>query len=299
MNSTPPNNHFNLNSIRQSLKYFLFGKGTNVFLSLAILFSLAALMPQADYAAFVSWQALVLLVGLVSTFGIQAVMHRFLPELRSNGNRLIYRLLTIGVSLRFVLALAIVGILLINLPLLTSALNVPDQGGLLGYFLLIGALRITGLSMSQACDALLWQRLTQVSLVLVNLTRVLGILLVYLLFSVDLKSVILVELVAELLFLVLLINIRVVGSKPTTSLALWWLKIFSQSFAYYVRERAEPSTCSTILQYLRSSNPRFCRQHRSVGSTIYACYSNDWFYPTRVYRSIHLWQRVQVARQNV
>lgn len=223
MTSAASNKHFGLDSIRQSLKYFLFGKGTNVFLSLAILFSLAGLMPQKDYASFVSWQALILLVGLVSTFGIQAVMHRFLPELRSNGNRLVYRLMAIGVSLRFVLALTLVSILLINLPLLTSLLKVPDQDGLLTWFLLIGTLRITGLSMSQACDALLWQRLTQVSLVIVNLIRVLGILLAYLAFSVDLKSIILIELLAETLFLIFLfVGARSRWRNDDSTTSQWW-----------------------------------------------------------------------------
>jgi len=204
MTNAAPIKHFGLDSIRHSLKYFLFGKGTNVFLSLAILFSLAGLMPQNDYAAFVSWQALILLVGLISTFGIQAVMHRYLPELRSNNNRLIYRLLTIGVSFRFLLSLMIVSVLILNLPFISSLLKVPNQDDLLVWFLLVGALRITGLSMSQACDALLWQRLTQISLVIVNLLRVAGILLLYLMFTVDLKHIILVELVAESLFLILL-----------------------------------------------------------------------------------------------
>ena len=127
MSKSATQNHFGLDSIRQSLKYFLFGKGSNAFLSLAILFALAALMEEIEYASFVSWQALILLIGMVSTLGIQAVMHRFLPELRADDSPLIYKLLSIGVSLRFLLALLIVGIIIANLPFIVALLKVPNH----------------------------------------------------------------------------------------------------------------------------------------------------------------------------
>ena len=150
MTKTNSQNHFGLDSIRKSLKFFLFGKGSNAFLSMAILFSLAALMVEAEYAAFVSWQALILLVAKLAAFGIQSVMHRFLPELRADSNPLVYRLLTVGVSLRFLVVLLFVVIMIANLPLLISLLKVPNYDDLLSAFLLIGALRLTGLSLAQA-----------------------------------------------------------------------------------------------------------------------------------------------------
>lgn len=198
-------NYFGLESIRQSLKYFLLGKGSNAFLSTAILFSLAALMQEAEYAAFVSWQALILLIGMVSTLGIQAVMHRFLPELRTDGNVLVYKLLTTGVTLRFLLALLIVIIMIINLPFLISLLNVPNQDDLLGIFLLIGALRLTGLSLSQACDALLWQRLTQTGLVITNVFRVGAIFFVHYIFEITLANIVIIEFFAEVILLLILV----------------------------------------------------------------------------------------------
>jgi len=198
------NNHFGLDSIRSSLKYFLFGKGSNAFLSLAILFSLAALMEESEYAAFVSWQALILLVAKVSTLGIQAVMHRFLPELRADNNSLVYRLLSIGVSLRFLVALLIAIIMIINLPLLISLLKVPNHDDLLSVFLLIGALRLTGLSLSQACDSLLWQRLSQIGLVTTNIFRVCAIFAVHYTSGVTLTSIVIIELLAESLFLLMM-----------------------------------------------------------------------------------------------
>ena len=197
--------HFGLNSIRQSLKYFLFGKASNAILSTTILFSLAALMEQTEYAAFVSWQALIMLIGMISTLGIQAVMHRFLPELRTEGNPLVYKLLTSGVSLRFLLAILIMVILIFNLPYLVSLLNIPNEDELLAIFLLIGALRLTGLSLSQACDALLWQRLTQSGLVATNVFRVAAIFIVHYTVGITLTNIVLIEFCAEALLLCALI----------------------------------------------------------------------------------------------
>ena len=205
MSKSATQNHFGLDSIRQSLKYFLFGKGSNAFLSLAILFALAALMEEIEYASFVSWQALILLIGMVSTLGIQAVMHRFLPELRADDSPLIYKLLSIGVSLRFLLALLIVGIIIANLPFIVALLKVPNHDNLLGVFLLIGALRLTGLSLSQACDALLWQRLTQIGLVSTNIFRIAAIFFMHYAFSLTLTHVVIIEFIAEAIFVLLLI----------------------------------------------------------------------------------------------
>ncbi len=205
MKNASPQKHFGLDSIRQSLKYFLFGKASNAVLSTTILFALAALMEQAEYAAFVSWQALILLIGMISTLGIQAVMHRFLPELRTDGNPLVYRLLTTGVSLRFLLALLIMVVLIFNLPYLVSLLNIPNEDDLLALFLLIGAIRLTGLSLSQACDALLWQRLTQTGLVATNIFRVCAIFVVHYTVGVTLTNIVLIEFCAEALLLSLLI----------------------------------------------------------------------------------------------
>lgn len=201
MTKTNSQNHFGLDSIRKSLKFFLFGKGSNAFLSMAILFSLAALMVEAEYAAFVSWQALILLVAKLAAFGIQSVMHRFLPELRADSNPLVYRLLTVGVSLRFLVVLLFVVIMIANLPLLISLLKVPNYDDLLSAFLLIGALRLTGLSLAQACDSLLWQRLSQISLVVTNVFRICAIYFVHYAFEVTLTNIVIIEFLAESIFL--------------------------------------------------------------------------------------------------
>lgn len=220
------NNHFGIESVRQSLKYLLFGKSSNAVLSMAILFSLAAFMEETEYAAFVSWQAVILLIGMVSTFGVQAVMHRFLSELRADNNPLVYKLLSIGVCIRFLLSLIISLIMIANLPAFISLLKIPDQDGLLSAFLLIGSLRLTGLSLSQAFDALLWQRLNQIGMVATNIFRVGAIFFLNYFFTVTLTNIVIIELIAESIFVVLLtwgaIKNWLTDSSHNLSSPSWW-----------------------------------------------------------------------------
>jgi len=205
MQDKPSKNHFGLKSIQQSLKYFVFGKGSNAFLSIAILFALARFMAEVDYAIFVSWQALVVLLGTVSTFGVQSVTQRFLAELRTNNNQLIYKILGIGISLRLIFALIIAGLLIFFIPFIASALNIPEKQALLSMFLLIGALRVTNLTLAQACDTLLWQRLSQVGLVVTNLFRLGSIYLVHSLQGISLMDVVIIECIAETVYFVYLV----------------------------------------------------------------------------------------------
>ena len=229
MNAPTQKDHFGLSSIRKSLKYFIFGKGSNAFLSIAILFSLARFLSKDDYAVFVSWQAIVIMVGLISTFGTQSVTQRFLAELRTNSNPFIYKFLGYGVALRLLFAILVSTILIFNISFVSSALNIPYAQDLLIIFLLVGALRVTSLTLSQACDALLWQRLSQVGLVAANTFRFIGFICVYHFYGLSLSKVVVIELIAEIIFFTYLVvgvkaNQRADMESPTesTESTEWW-----------------------------------------------------------------------------
>ena len=195
-------NHFGLDSVKKSLKHFVVGKGMNIILSLSILLSLARLLDQADYAAFVSWQALVILIGLISSVGTQPVLQRFLAELRSQENNvLVYRLLTFGAICRFGAAFTLVFLLVYCFPGLFESLSIPGNLKLLSLFLFVGAVRVTSLTISLALDSLLWQKLSQASLVSANIFRIVSIIYVHNFSNLTIEVVVWIELGAEIVFL--------------------------------------------------------------------------------------------------
>jgi len=179
--------HYGPRAIGASLKHFMVGKGMKVFSSVVVLILLARLLPKDQYAAYISFQL------------------RYIPELRSTGlDRIAYRMLALGVVLRVVALLIPIGIVLAIAPALGEWLNLSQWMWLLPLYLLVGLIRLTSLTLSQAMESLLWQREAQYSLAAGNIARMLALVAASYLVTVDLRLAIFIELAAEVLILSLL-----------------------------------------------------------------------------------------------
>ena len=199
--------YFGVSAISSSLRHFFIGKGFTIVSSLSVVFLLARYLEQKEYAVFISWQAIILVVGIVTTAGIQAVMHRYLPELRSNANnKLVYRMIVIGVISRLLFMLLTVMTLLYFLPNLVEFLNQTQWQWLLPWYLCVGLIRLVSLSLAQAMEALLWQRISQYSLAIASMAKLSGVLLCILMGKMSLLNIVIVESISESLLLLLLVR---------------------------------------------------------------------------------------------
>lgn len=230
MSSKPESNlkkSYGLGAISRSLKPFLIGKGVRLFVSVAVILLLARVLEQSQYAVYVSLQALITLVGAVSSIGVQQSMLRYIPELRAAGNnRAMYWLFTRGMVLRVVLVALV---LLIGMPF---AVKYGDKLGLqewlwvIPWYAGVGVLRLAALSLSQSLEALLWQKQAQYGMAIGGFVRLLGVVLVLQFGQLDLWAVILIELVAEALSLLIMavgwFNKRSADVHKTDGSLEWW-----------------------------------------------------------------------------
>lgn len=205
--------HYSATALGRSLRHFLIGKGFKILSSVSLLILLGRYLSQSEYATYVAFQGLVLIAGFISSIGIESVLARYIPELRSSKNdRYAFQLLLYGALTRFTVLL-----LMVPLGLLISA-KLGEQFGfsewlwLLPYYLAVGVFRLTALTVSQALESFLWQRAAQYSLAAGNFFRLIATVAVLFasfkypeLVQFGLAWVVAIELTSEILSLSMLI----------------------------------------------------------------------------------------------
>lgn len=162
-----PNKHYGRGAILRSLGHFLIGRAGAGAATLAVLLLSIRYLTTPEFAAYASLHALVLVLGLVTSLGINPLLLRMLPELRTaNNNRAVYRLLTVGTLARVLCYGVGAAICLAVLPAIASWLKLTHFEPLLALYLLVGLLRVNGTFLANALESLLWQKQAQYSLAL-------------------------------------------------------------------------------------------------------------------------------------
>jgi O-antigen/teichoic acid export membrane protein len=198
--------HYSLDNLRLSLQHFFVGKAASAITGLLLMVLLARWLPKADYAVYISLQALLVIVSYVTSFGISQTLFRYMPELRTANNNLpmyrmiarafLSRLLVIGSGLLLIWAL---------LPLLSQAFAMTRWQDWIPLYLLVGWLRLSGEFLSRVMETLLWQKQSQYILALNSLLRLSLVLSAAVLASVNIPTLFFIELASEILTLGLLL----------------------------------------------------------------------------------------------
>ncbi len=197
--------YYGLSSISNSLSHFLIGKGFKIVTSVTVLILLARYMEQSQYAVYISLQALILLIGLISSAGFQAVLNRYVPELRATGNNLaMYRLMLTGIVMRILVLVLVMAIAMIFKDAISGWLNFSEWVWILPWYFFVGVARLSVLSMSQSMESLFWQKDAQYSLAAGSLIRFFLVLLFIYFGEIDLVSVVIIEAIAESMALLII-----------------------------------------------------------------------------------------------
>jgi len=195
--------HYGLGAISRSLRHFLVGKTFTMVSAFAVLFLLAGVLEPYEYAVYISLQAVVILIGRVSGFGLQKVLLRYLPELRAtDNNHSAYRLLWQATLLRCGLIGLMMLIAALSLPALGRAFGLGEWLWLIPWYLFVGYLRLMNHWIASMLESFLWQREAQYAIALGSLLKLAGVLLLGA--QLDLMSVVVIEFISEMLVLVLL-----------------------------------------------------------------------------------------------
>lgn len=202
-----PPRYYGLAFIRHSFVHFVFGKGLSAASSLVVLVIVIRNLAVAEFAVYASMHALVLMLGILSSLGVNAVLLRFLPELRAaHNNRAMYRLMAIGMALRMMLYAVAALMLLPFADTVGALLKMEEWARFLPLYLIVGFLRVNATFAIWVLESLLWQKEAQYSLAVAYVFKLAMVLAVVWNGTLSLETFVLIECGVELLSLVLLLS---------------------------------------------------------------------------------------------
>ncbi|NEV62837.1 lipopolysaccharide biosynthesis protein [Thiorhodococcus minor] len=198
--------HYGLDAVRKSLAHFLVGKTFRMLASVTVLLLLARVLPVEQYAVYIAFQALIALLDVLTSIGVQKVLFRYLPELRATGNnRAAYRLLFYGMLFRLLVVSLLFLAALPLLPWVARVFNVEEWIWLLPWYLLVGYLRLGAFWLSQCLESLLWQKESQYSMAVGGAVAALVMVYLAVVGELTLERVVLAEGLGESVALSLLV----------------------------------------------------------------------------------------------
>lgn len=229
--------YYGLARIRDSLFHFVFGKGFSAFSALAVVILIIRELSVGEYAIYATLYAIVMMLRLLTSFGINSTVLRFIPDLRVVANNVAaYRLLFAGVALRAVFYIAPVAIAyLFAGDQLVELLSLDGFEWAFMLYLIVGFFRISGLFYAGALESLLWQKQTQYSIAFSNLIKLLGVIGLIYLKDFSLYNVILLELSCEILTMILMLSTSIYSWRQDTARGEGQASTLTQETGRYVR----------------------------------------------------------------
>jgi O-antigen/teichoic acid export membrane protein len=198
--------HYGLENLRHSLRHFFIGKAATAVTAVVLLLLLARWLSKEDYAVYVSLQAVLVIISYATTFGVSQSLLRFIPELRvANNNLPLYRKVVHSLVVQSVAIAAGFFVVALALPWLEQWFNLHAWREWVYLYLVVGWLRLTGQFLGRIMETLLWQKQSQYSQATGSFLRLLAIALAAKFGVLDIPTLFVIELAAEILILILLL----------------------------------------------------------------------------------------------
>ncbi len=197
--------HYGLEAVRSSLVHFLTGKALTAALSVGALMLVARTLPVESFAAYTVFQGVVLIIGLVSSFGVGQTMFRYVPELRAaNHNLPMYRLIFAGTGTQMLVIAAGLALAWSTREWWAPSFQLVDWLPWLLLYLPVGWMRLVNMFIFRTMESLLWQKVTQYSLASGAFVRFTAAGLLLWQDALTLQTVIYTEIISESVVLLLL-----------------------------------------------------------------------------------------------
>jgi len=199
--------HYDLPAITRSLLHFLLGKGVAAATALVVLVVVIRQLTLTEFAVYTSMHAMALIIGLLSSFGTNQLMMRFLPELRVRGNFVaMYRLLFRGIAIRGLTYAAVALLIYVYAEPICRAFEFDAWVEIVRLYCLVGFLRVNGTFIGAALESLLWQREAQYSAAASGLVKLALVLVALWRGGIDLAGFVAIEIASELVLLLLVLG---------------------------------------------------------------------------------------------
>lgn len=200
------NHHYGIDAIRSSITHFVFGKALTAVFSVVVLLLIARVLPVNQFAAYTIFQALIILVNMISDFGVGSIVVRYIPELRAANNNLpMYQLIFRCVGIRMGLIATTLALVWFTSAWWSPWFKLDDWLPWLALYLPVGWLRLSNLFVFRTMESLMWQKVTQYSMAAGSLIRLIIVMWLVWDDSLSFQSVILMELASELMIFMLLL----------------------------------------------------------------------------------------------
>lgn len=170
-------NPYGASQVRKSLINFIFGKGASAVVGFSILLLLVRLLSPQEYGVYIAMLAMLEITQLASNFGLIAVAHRYVPELRSKNNGgALYRLIIQLCSVRLVTLLIAAIFLSSSAEWVASLIGLSGYEAVLAMYLVVIVSEGFARYLDVIFDSLLLQGYSQVCILVRNSIRLIALI---------------------------------------------------------------------------------------------------------------------------
>ena len=199
-------NHYDAKQITHSFLHFITGKVFTAISTLSILLLLARSLSKPEYAAYVTFEALTGLTGLLASFGINQTVLRYTAELRASNNGLaLYFLIRKAIISRAIIFAFALLILTILTPIIANFLGFSAHIHIFYLYMFAGWIGLICALTGSIMETLLWQKSTQYTYAATAALRLLLIGSCYLFSNIDLLRLVSIDIIYESMTLLVML----------------------------------------------------------------------------------------------
>ncbi|MFK7965138.1 MAG: lipopolysaccharide biosynthesis protein [Burkholderiaceae bacterium] len=192
--------------VRRGLVHFLTGKALTSVAGVGTFLLLVRALPLEEFAAYSILFGLVELVTAITGVGITHVMARYVPEVYAIHLNATFRALVLRLLLlRFLVLAASVGLMWVFAEPISQFIGLADWQSALIMYLWVIAIRTVLLTFFTLLEQMLLQGSAQLSMSLVTVSRFAILALLWWLGVLDLTTVIIVEIITDLVGIVIMV----------------------------------------------------------------------------------------------
>jgi len=196
----PHSEPYSASRIRRGVFHLIGGKAITSIAGIGTFLLLVRALPVEQFAAYTILFALVELVEASTGVGLSQILSRYVPELYVGHHRnALRRLVTIVLTLRIGVLTAFVGIVYLLAPSVAPLIGLSGWEWAVKAYLAVVLVRVSAMALFGILESMLHQGIAQLGFGLVTAMRFMLLLGAYVQGGLDLRTVIVIELLTDLL----------------------------------------------------------------------------------------------------
>lgn len=202
-----PENPYGAKRVRKGLLHFAAGKAFTSVAGIGTMVVLVRELPLADFAVYSVLFGLVELMSAITGMGLLHIMSRYVPEAHStHQNGATRRLIIVATSMRLAVLAAVLAVLYLTATDTAPLIGLDGWVWAMQAYLWVILARVVAMTLFGVLESLLRQGIAQLGFSTVTIVRFALLIGVAALFGLDLKTVIVIEVVTDLLGIAIMLT---------------------------------------------------------------------------------------------